>query len=72
MSGHESFFATTLQAFGAIGLPVTLFSSAAACVRWVQRASAERMSASINIGIAFGFLPGSCLAFVVFVRGVWL
>jgi L-lactate permease len=65
-----SIFNTTLEAFGAIGLPVTGFSSFAAFVRTVERASSERLADAVNHGIAVGFVPGAALAAIVFVNGV--
>jgi hypothetical protein len=69
---HEPLFTTTLQALGAIGLPVTFGSSFGAFVRSAQQASAERVAAAANHGTAAGFIPGSFLAIGVFVNGVWL
>jgi len=65
-----SIFTTTLEAFGAIGLPVTGFSSFAAFVQTIERAPPERLADAINRGIAAGFAPGAALAAVVFVNGV--
>jgi hypothetical protein len=68
---HQPLFMTTLEAFGAIGLPVTFLSSLGAFVHAVRRAPAERVSAAVNAGMARGFVPGSALAGAVFVKGVW-
>jgi hypothetical protein len=67
--GH-SIFTTTLEAFGAIGLPVTGFSSFAAFVRTMERASSERLADAVNHGIAAGLVPGAALAAVAFVNRI--
>jgi hypothetical protein len=72
MAIHEPLFQTILQAFGAVGLPVTFCSAAGAFVRSVERAPAERVATAVNSGMAVGFAPGSLLATVVLVHGVWL
>jgi hypothetical protein len=60
-----SIFDITLEAFGAIGLPVTGFSSFAAFVRTIERAPSERLADAINRGMAAGFVPGAALAAIV-------
>jgi hypothetical protein len=71
MATHEPLFMTTLQAFGAIGLPVTFLSSLGAFVQSIKRAPADEVAAAVNEGMARGFVPGSALAAAVFVQGVW-
>ena len=61
-----------LEAFGALGLPVTFCSAFGALFRAVQRQPAERVGNAVNYGMAFGSVPGSILAGIVFVREVWL
>lgn len=66
----DDVFYALVEGFAALGVMVTFFSGFGAFLALVYRNSTEDIGKAVNYGIAYGFLPGAILGFLVFYDAV--